>query len=548
MAASATAPSSLSSFVKQFMQQLFPKDQYGKDKEAVFHTIVAHQANPSNALNKWEKTAQKYGADYYHKQKSPMQMTPLHVAAMKGDFVALEFFLKHNPLLESQDSRGWTPAHHAAARGDRALLELMQGAGGVGLMHIRNQWGSTPQDFLRMQEFPEFADESVVCQILEGDTVRDCTSREFREITKANFTDRVIATTDGLYSDWRCLPRVPVPLTCEIQRTFVLPHLLDPRPRLLLRRTESLGYEVTTLEEIPQGTVLGEYTGELVPSREYHISRNTDYLFEQISGERWRNLLPILNDGPPNATYSEVFNHEGFPRRIMLIALRTIKPGEPITFDYGHFHDIKWGLYHISDEQRDATLRLWKGMLEHPESQTEGSALELQLYKALNFYVLSTPEILLRIVLDDPSYNLEAIIREHGESGYGMGDFYIKAACQLIKSGREFAKILAALDPESKKWLTDLAFKLIHRYERLFAHLVLGFLKLSVQKMEVFFHKYKSQPQVLLQFEEEMGKMCAELVLAECQRINQARRELSESGVTLGSFPVDLDAVIQRLS
>src|SRR3972149_1901829 len=164
----------ISPFGHQTLSELFPKDQYGKDMGSVFHHIVIHAKDTRAALVAWEKkVSEKYPADYYSQAKSSMQLTPLHVSAMKGNQVAVEFFINHGAPLEAQDLRGWTPLHHAAARGDKKMLEQMIRGRDPSLPEIKNKWGATPQDFIQMQRYPEIADDKVVCQIQEEGSARD---------------------------------------------------------------------------------------------------------------------------------------------------------------------------------------------------------------------------------------------------------------------------------------------------------------------------------------------------------------------------------------
>uniref|UniRef100_A0A4W5LJ86 Euchromatic histone-lysine N-methyltransferase 1b n=1 Tax=Hucho hucho TaxID=62062 RepID=A0A4W5LJ86_9TELE len=126
------------------------------------------------------------------------------------------------------------------------------------------------------------------------------------------------------------------------------------RVRLQLFRTSRMGWGVRTLQEIPQGTFVCEYVGEIISDAEADVRENDSYLFNLdskvgdvycIDARFYGNISRFINHMcEPNLFSCQVFTaHQDlrFPH-IAFFACETIKAGEELGFDYGdHFWDIK---------------------------------------------------------------------------------------------------------------------------------------------------------------------------------------------------------------
>lgn len=102
---------------------------------------------------------------------------------------------------------------------------------------------------------------------------------------------------------------------------------------LKVRRSRT-GLGLFTEHTIPKGACIIEYVGRELSKEEAETSRSK-YLFE-ISKRRTIDGKPSINTAgyinhscEPNA---ETEIHNG---RVFVMALRTIKPGEELTYDYG---------------------------------------------------------------------------------------------------------------------------------------------------------------------------------------------------------------------
>ncbi|KAI1902395.1 hypothetical protein AGOR_G00044320 [Albula goreensis] len=124
--------------------------------------------------------------------------------------------------------------------------------------------------------------------------------------------------------------------------------------RLQLYRTEKMGWGVRALQDIPQGSFICEYVGELISDAEADVREDDSYLFDLdnkdgevycIDARYYGNISRFINHlCDPNIIPVRVFMlHQDlrFPR-IAFFSSRDILMGQELGFDYGdRFWDIK---------------------------------------------------------------------------------------------------------------------------------------------------------------------------------------------------------------
>lgn len=124
--------------------------------------------------------------------------------------------------------------------------------------------------------------------------------------------------------------------------------------RLQLYRTENMGWGVRALQDIPQGSFICEYVGELISDAEADVREDDSYLFDLdnkdgevycIDARYYGNISRFINHlCDPNLIPVRVFMlHQDlrFPR-IAFFSSRDIHNGQELGFDYGdRFWDIK---------------------------------------------------------------------------------------------------------------------------------------------------------------------------------------------------------------
>ncbi|XP_078498135.1 histone-lysine N-methyltransferase EHMT1 isoform X2 [Lissotriton helveticus] len=130
------------------------------------------------------------------------------------------------------------------------------------------------------------------------------------------------------------------------------------RVRLQLYRTKNMGWGVQTQQDIPLGTFVCEYVGEMISDVEADVREEDSYLFDLdnkdgevycIDARFYGNVSRFINHlCEPNLIPVRVYvSHQDlrFPR-IAFFSTRHIAAGEQIGFDYGErFWDIKGKLF-----------------------------------------------------------------------------------------------------------------------------------------------------------------------------------------------------------
>ncbi|CAO2598462.1 Histone-lysine N-methyltransferase EHMT1 [Lemmus lemmus] len=130
------------------------------------------------------------------------------------------------------------------------------------------------------------------------------------------------------------------------------------RARLQLYRTQDMGWGVRSLQDIPLGTFVCEYVGELISDSEADVREEDSYLFDLdnkdgevycIDARFYGNVSRFINHHcEPNLVPVRVFmSHQDlrFPR-IAFFSTRLIQAGEQLGFDYGErFWDVKGKLF-----------------------------------------------------------------------------------------------------------------------------------------------------------------------------------------------------------
>ncbi|XP_015228677.1 PREDICTED: histone-lysine N-methyltransferase EHMT1 isoform X3 [Cyprinodon variegatus] len=126
------------------------------------------------------------------------------------------------------------------------------------------------------------------------------------------------------------------------------------RTRLQVFRTSKKGWGVRALQDIPQGSFVCEYVGEIISEGEADMRQNDAYLFSLddkpedqycIDARFYGNISRFLNHMcEPNLFACRVFTtHQDlrFPH-IAFFASENIKAGEELGFNYGdHFWEVK---------------------------------------------------------------------------------------------------------------------------------------------------------------------------------------------------------------
>ena len=121
-------------------------------------------------------------------------------------------------------------------------------------------------------------------------------------------------------------------------------------PSKLVRVSKEIGHGLVAVEELPPLSYIGEYTGIVIYSCPYFHISNYAYSYPVtgdsgkqfvVDAESYGNMTRFINHHyEPNllpvVAYSDNLYH------VILIARRTILPGEPFSYNYGaHYWAIR---------------------------------------------------------------------------------------------------------------------------------------------------------------------------------------------------------------
>ncbi len=529
------------------LNTLFPDN---RNPLAKFHRIIIH-SKVLAPLNRWTRKINAEHPEerrtYFRSPQSRMKLTPLMVAVIAGNRVAVTFFARLGDQLKARDARRWTPLHHAAALGDRAMYATLSEKYPAAL-EMKTVSGGTPPQLLEMQQEPTVTDHPI-CQFYDGREFTSCTSRQFKERTGAVFTSHVYAPTNALYTLWLRPPQKKATVN-SFDVEYVFPHLEDPRPLLAFQAVEGLGYGLVTCEPVEAGQILGEYCGELIASVE---GRDTEYtIAKTIDGNPFRNLFSMANDSVPNATISYVYCHNGLPLRVMIAATRAIPRNGRVTICYGPSHRIKHTFYRLLPGSREDLSRLFPAMkarIENPRAEIPLTrVIELA---ALSSYIGSTPRAFIQIALDIPdSLEILRIISQSLARSQELSHtICAELLDQILGHAAPFNSLLSRLTPPQRDAMRALAFHLIDRHEAAFAWLPLQFLSqfLRSDRAEEFLATRAAQD-AASEFRGSFETAYDEIVIVFCKAQLRHREEMRRGGATVGPGPFDLKATIRRIS
>uniref|UniRef100_A0A8D3EA62 Euchromatic histone-lysine N-methyltransferase 1b n=1 Tax=Scophthalmus maximus TaxID=52904 RepID=A0A8D3EA62_SCOMX len=314
----------------------------------------------------------------------------LHWAAFSGSVEIAELLLNARCNLQVVNIHGDSPLHIAARenRLECVTLFLSRGAN----VFLKNREGETPPDFLHsdialgQERVPIPCVNSVDSEPLPDNykyIPENCVTSPMnidRNIThlqycvcKEDCSASICMCGQLSLRCWydksgRLLPefcREEPPLifecnhACSCWRTCknrVVQNGL--RTRLQLFRTSKKGWGVRAQQDIPQGTFVCEYVGEIISEAEAEMRQNDAYLFSLddkpqdlycVDARFYGNISRFLNHMcEPNLFACRVFTtHQDlrFPH-ISFFASENIKAGEELGFNYGdHFWEVKSKLF-----------------------------------------------------------------------------------------------------------------------------------------------------------------------------------------------------------
>ncbi|KAG1695530.1 Histone-lysine N-methyltransferase EHMT1 [Nymphon striatum] len=332
------------------------------------------------------------GADPYLQDNE--QNIALHWAAFSGSVDIAQIYIDHGCPLNAVNINGDTPLHIASRQERYECVVLFLGRQAD--VNAKNKANELPidccinkdcQTWMALSMSKELQKLKPACED-KGDKVihRDISlGKEHFPIQCVNSCDDELLPTNYLYVVQNC-ETTPIKIDrtiTSLQDGKLLPdfNFLDPPMlfecnrackcwknlcnnrvvqdgimcRLQLFKTKGRGWGVRTLKDIPRGTFVCEYIGELMSDSEADQRADDSYLFDLdnrdgetycIDARYYGNISRFINHlCEPNVVPVKVFiDHQdlSFPR-IAFFSSRDIKAHEELGFDYGEkFWMIKY--------------------------------------------------------------------------------------------------------------------------------------------------------------------------------------------------------------
>jgi hypothetical protein len=274
----------------------------------------------------------------------------LHIAIFKRDFnTVLKLVSKSPGLIIRGDVKNWTPLHFSSILGDEKIDNFLWSFEGIDLLekNTKNNLGATPRDLKDSLKRKSAADDAIVFKFKDGnEQIILGSAHQFKTKIGANFTHLLLPSREGLLSLWPYAITKPTkilaPLFNEINKFSFESNHESISQTYISHINTLIGWGVFALEKIESGSVIHEYTGEMISQAEF---QTTEYSQEKvkyavplkhyvIDGMKFRNLAAMTNCGFPNAYPCFFYLEDGFPH-YFLVALEDIAEGDQICFDYG---------------------------------------------------------------------------------------------------------------------------------------------------------------------------------------------------------------------
>ena len=297
--------------------------------------------------------------------------TPLHIAVMQGKLevvVALLAVKSVRETLSARDEQGWTAFHHAAvpSQNSKAIEAELNKAYAVAKQEMKRLNKTLDEPGLTYSILPCDEDGRLTAPGLSVQDIK-------------NYTDLSLGSSEIKNVQFK-----GTPLTADKIKDLGMTHFRDdlyfPNPRDLWAakqvddevasvnrvKSNSLnkmqnrrvnivpvpegGYGLESTQLLEPGTVLGVYAGPIDNAPSMHrpfvanfspqIIQKEQYLFRKCNPITIGNHLRFMQSGFGNVSaYSVVHNGA---EKTMFVAIREIKPGDQIVYDYGASY------YHLS--------------------------------------------------------------------------------------------------------------------------------------------------------------------------------------------------------
>ncbi len=328
-------------FSKEEWKTLYPDtdSQAQRGKTYPFHFMTARNPKEEILIERIRKATDALIAaddEDHHK------LTPLIIAVMKGNTrIVEELLLKEivRAHINDTDAYGWTPLHHAALTSDEIFQKLRACGANPNCRTILNAstddlkalvaWGIKA----RSLEHVSFEEKP-----LEEETAKT-------QFKMTSYRDLPYFPPEQLQHLWQQKKFQEEPLA-----NYVIIRFKHHAPKLVISAIDKERgfYGLSAGEELPIGTVIGEYGGAF---REQTTGFGTfsseeakkhAYLFKGFDAKEVGNATRFMNCGFSNV--APLPKVENGVVKVFFVAHQPIQKGEPILYNYGgKAYDVTFG-------------------------------------------------------------------------------------------------------------------------------------------------------------------------------------------------------------
>ncbi|MBA2367689.1 MAG: ankyrin repeat domain-containing protein [Candidatus Protochlamydia sp.] len=408
---------------------LYPRKDYSLRPAFYFHFLIALGQPLITIATRAQTLKEKNPNWLLQGDPQNFQLTPLHIAAIKGQLAVAEVLLKtcenaneKMKMINTPDALGWTSLHFAAVTSN-SLFKYLVNLGGDPAK--KSTKGADCNDLLqltgraidiRSSKTLFVQDEECKSLVLLSDMANSAKEKIFGK--GFVFTDSSPYSKERFQEIWLNNEEEGSPE----QKRF-LPQLYanlrkNPVPLLIgqceeLKSMTPLSFECKAKEKILCGSLISEYSGiresfPPVKTLAASFSENeifiSEYYLDGINSRKAGNETRFYNTGFPNAILIDTI--ERGVKRLLLQSIRDIQPGESILWDYGiAMHHLSFGVSKILGKEKmisffqenkenflDLTL---KACFDYSEVQNLENFIRKAQFEAPVYFALNSPTALL---------------------------------------------------------------------------------------------------------------------------------------------------------
>lgn len=300
------------------------------DTSVAFRTILEHKTTPASpALNS---------------AVTSYLLTPLHLAAMLGNQLAMQMLLQAGANPNARDWRFYTPCHHLAIRGDDVALHMFQQIGTTDFTSLTDCEG-TVEDLQKMRAMPPALKDTLV-QVwdkISQSVVTKTADQVFHHSLR--FSDEIHTTAARLVELWKTKPdnlgealldRHFGPRFREVRTQPSRVYIDNECEAEAGTKLTGIGHILKAKEDIFPGDYICPYAGLDNGLR----PQDSEHLCGSVDGHIVRSYGSLAPDSFPNAEIFALTRACG-RQRLVLMAISKIRPGEVICINYGRAAIVK---------------------------------------------------------------------------------------------------------------------------------------------------------------------------------------------------------------